>query len=288
MSTINIINFIDIVTDSRHRDLTINSIISMGDGTIIDPFNGQDDIDNKILRHVSLAFADDPVRVLRLARFNARFGAEWTVALETKELIARMIDAGTLEELTVERVWKELYSALKLDNSYIFFETLFDVGAMAIIFPELNTLGIDKVCEVLDGCISPKEKMASLYNALCEIDVTLAEKFIDMRISYNISNFIKSQVHFRNIYKLAEAEYASTKIDSIINAMSKIEEDMLVEILNFIGIHAFKADMLTCFYICRDVGYEYISPEVRPLLKGQEIGVYLRKTKNEIIFRLLF
>lgn len=130
--------------DLARRDLTINAIAQAEDGTLIDPFNGQHDLKNKILRHVSPAFVEDPVRVLRLARFAARFN--FTVADETKELIHQMIDAGELEHLVAERVWQELEKALKTEKPSLFFTTLRQVDALAILFPEVDQLfGVPQV-----------------------------------------------------------------------------------------------------------------------------------------------
>ncbi|MDT8371812.1 MAG: multifunctional CCA addition/repair protein [Gammaproteobacteria bacterium] len=130
--------------DLARRDLTINAIAQCSDGTLIDPFNGQNDLKNKILRHVSPAFAEDPVRVLRLARFAARFN--FTVADETKILILEMIHAGELDHLVPERVWQELEKALKTNQPSLFFTTLKHVQALAILFPEVDRLfGIPQV-----------------------------------------------------------------------------------------------------------------------------------------------
>lgn len=128
--------------DLSRRDLTINSIAydMDGYGGYIDPFNGQLDIENKILRHTSEAFQEDPVRVLRVARFRARFGSEWKVAQETKELIHVMAKKGVLDELTPERVWKEMSRALMEDHPRLFFDTLLECDALQVVFPEIYRL----------------------------------------------------------------------------------------------------------------------------------------------------
>ena len=128
--------------DLSRRDLTINSIAyeMSGFGGYIDPFNGEDDIRNQVLRHTSDAFAEDPVRVLRLARFRARFGPEWTVAPETQALVARMAKKGVLDELTAERVWKELSRALMEPYARLFFDTLLECDALRAVFPEVFRL----------------------------------------------------------------------------------------------------------------------------------------------------
>lgn len=128
--------------DLGRRDLTINSMAyeMSGYGGYVDPFNGEDDLNNKVLRHTSNAFQEDPVRVLRLARFRARLGPQWTVAPETVTLVASMAKKGVLNELTAERVWKELSRALMEPYARLFFDTLLDCDALHVLFPEVYRL----------------------------------------------------------------------------------------------------------------------------------------------------
>lgn len=132
--------------DLARRDLTINAIAEDPDGHVIDPFNGQQDLKEGILRHVSPAFAEDPVRVLRIARFAARFG--FSIAEETKKLIAKMIADGELAYLVPERVWQELYKALQSDKPSQFFTSLREVGALETLFPEVDRLfGVPQIAK---------------------------------------------------------------------------------------------------------------------------------------------
>lgn len=138
---------VTIEEDLSRRDLTMNAMaMEFFDDSktrvleVIDPFNGQEDIKNKVLRHTSDAFQDDPVRVLRLARFRARLGAEWTVAPETVALVSSMAKRGVLNELTAERVWKELSRALMEDHARLFFDTLLECDALHVLFPEVYRL----------------------------------------------------------------------------------------------------------------------------------------------------
>ena len=126
--------------DLGRRDLTINAMAQdPNTGLIIDPYNGKKDIQNKILRHTSPAFVEDPLRVLRVARFAARFN-DFTIAPETIAEMQRIADAGELEYLTPERMWKEIHSALSEDHPEIFFNVLRECNALVIIWPELNAL----------------------------------------------------------------------------------------------------------------------------------------------------
>jgi tRNA nucleotidyltransferase (CCA-adding enzyme) len=127
--------------DLRRRDLTINAMARSQDGRVIDPFAGQADLQNKLLRHVSDAFAEDPVRILRVARFAARFAPlGFTVAPETVELMRAMVDSGEVDALVPERVWQETQKALAEPRPDAFLATLRDCGALARIFPELDAL----------------------------------------------------------------------------------------------------------------------------------------------------
>ncbi|MCD6042856.1 MAG: multifunctional tRNA nucleotidyl transferase/23-cyclic [Burkholderiales bacterium] len=122
--------------DLRRRDLTINAIAKAEDGTLIDPFGGQDDLRSKILKHVSDAFAEDPVRILRVARFAARFGFE--VDASTMEMMKRMVDSGEADYLVPERVWQEFAKGLAEPHPERMFEVLDRCGLLAKAFPEIR------------------------------------------------------------------------------------------------------------------------------------------------------
>lgn len=127
--------------DLIRRDLTINAIAMDQDGTLYDPYGGQTDLENKTLRHVSEAFAEDPLRVLRVARFAARYSAYgFHIAPETLQLMQTMAESGELDALTPERVWKETSRALLEDHADIYFQTLRDCGALKHLFPEIDAL----------------------------------------------------------------------------------------------------------------------------------------------------
>lgn len=127
--------------DLARRDLTINAIAETPDGTLIDPHDGRQDLVERRLRHVSDAFSEDPVRILRVARFAARFAPlGFGVADETMALMREMVEAGEVDALVPERVWAETFTALAGPRPEVFFETLRACGALAIIFPEIERL----------------------------------------------------------------------------------------------------------------------------------------------------
>ncbi|MBA5685670.1 multifunctional CCA addition/repair protein [Rugamonas apoptosis] len=125
--------------DLIRRDLTINAIARADDGTLTDPFGGQRDLQLRVFRHVSDAFEEDPVRILRVARFAARF-PEFTVAPETNTLMRRMVEQGEVDALVAERVWQELSRGLMEQRPSRMLQVLRDCGALARILPELDKL----------------------------------------------------------------------------------------------------------------------------------------------------
>ncbi|WP_053144867.1 multifunctional CCA addition/repair protein [Erwinia billingiae] len=127
--------------DLQRRDLTINAIAQDEQGRLYDPYGGKADLDQRLLRHVSAAFNEDPLRVLRVARFAARFAhLNFVVAEETQALMRWMAESGELNTLTPERVWKETEKALETRNPQVYFQVLRDCGALAVLFPELDNL----------------------------------------------------------------------------------------------------------------------------------------------------
>ena len=127
--------------DLQRRDLTINAIASDADGKLIDPFGGAADIEGRTLRHISDAFAEDPVRVLRAARFRARFDKlGFRVHPQTRELMAQMTANGEVDALQPERVWNELHGALSAPGAARFIEELRACGALAKVLPEVDAL----------------------------------------------------------------------------------------------------------------------------------------------------
>src|SRR6202161_3640754 len=127
--------------DLGRRDLTINAIAQAADGSLIDPFGGKRDLEARRLRHVSEAFAEDPVRVLRVARFAARFAPlGFKVAPETLALMRNMVERGELAALVAERVWQESEKALREAAAGEFFRVLRECGALGVIYPEIDAL----------------------------------------------------------------------------------------------------------------------------------------------------
>lgn len=127
--------------DLIRRDLTVNAMAEDDQGNLIDPYNGQQDLEARILRHVSPAFAEDPLRVLRVARFAARYAPlGFSVAPETLALMRQLAESGELAHLTAERSWKEISRALMEPRPDVFVQVLRDCGALAALLPEVDDL----------------------------------------------------------------------------------------------------------------------------------------------------
>jgi tRNA nucleotidyltransferase (CCA-adding enzyme) len=127
--------------DLARRDLTINAIAQAGDGSLLDPYGGRRDLEARVLRHVSPAFSEDPVRILRVARFAARFAPlGFRVAPETLALMREMVERGEADALVAERVWQETEKALCETTASVFFRVLRDCGALRVVYPEIDAL----------------------------------------------------------------------------------------------------------------------------------------------------
>lgn len=164
--------------DLMRRDLTINAMAMDNDGNVYDPYGGQQDLCNKVLRHVSNAFVEDPLRVLRIARFAARYHAlGFVVSPETLLLMQELVESGELDTLTPERVWKETSRALMEAHADVYFETLRACGALKVLFPELDALfGIPQRPEYHPEIDCGVHTMMSLQQA-CRANYSLDVRF---------------------------------------------------------------------------------------------------------------
>jgi tRNA nucleotidyltransferase (CCA-adding enzyme) len=167
--------------DLLRRDLTINAMAETAQGELIDPYGGRNDLDNGVLRHVSPAFAEDPVRILRVARFAACFAHYgFAVAHETNALMRRMVDNGEVDYLVAERVWAELHKALACAAPARFFAVLAGCNALQALFPEVAELETGKatahgqaqpVLPVLNQAVDMSDSRTIRFAALaCDLD----------------------------------------------------------------------------------------------------------------------
>lgn len=157
-------NHVTLEEDLARRDLTINAMAEDEAGNIIDPFHGQKDLGLGILRHVSPAFIEDPVRILRVGRFAARLG--FSVAKETMTLMQEMVAAGEVEHLVPERVWQEISRGLMERHPANMFELLMDVGALKPILPELEAVLSSQRLQTLNAMAQKEESLTRRFGVL--------------------------------------------------------------------------------------------------------------------------
>ena len=184
--------------DLARRDLTINAIAEDENGLLIDPYKGQEDLDNRKLRHVSLAFKEDPLRVLRIARFKAKLhNLGFTITEETYSLITEIVESGELLSLVPERIWLETEKTLKHSRFDQYFKTLIQINALDQIYPDLAGLQKDFFSHIIfqqasQEMVSTKYRFAVIFYAL------LKEKNSDIK---EIIESMQKSMNFPNSYK---------------------------------------------------------------------------------------
>jgi len=192
--------------DLARRDLTINAMAMDDEGNVIDPFGGMADLAEKRLQHVGPAFAEDPVRVLRVARFCAR---GFQVTAETKDLMTLMTERGDLDHLTPERVWAETAKTLTESKPWMFFALLGDIGALQVVMPEVN----DSCCGLGDGDLSinftkyiHNQRMdRDTLDSFCQ-RLKVPNELRDLaRIGIQVEKFIKSELSILRLFETTDA-----------------------------------------------------------------------------------
>ncbi|MDX1902253.1 MAG: multifunctional CCA tRNA nucleotidyl transferase/2'3'-cyclic phosphodiesterase/2'nucleotidase/phosphatase [Gammaproteobacteria bacterium] len=273
--------------DLRRRDLTINAIAETPEGALIDPFNGQKDLDNRILRHVSDAFIEDPVRILRVARFAARFTEYgFHLAPETLSLMQKMVELGEVDALVPERVWKEFERALAEKNPEIFFAVLADCDALKPLFGDLfaaNSAGIQALKNAVVLSPNPMIRFAALtYDQGYDVIHGLCAKYripaVYKELALIVSNFHR--------------DYARSR------ALSAEEiTDLLQHVDAFRRPSRFKFWLLACeacesiqsadwLLQCLEVASSIDAKALAANLKGPEIAEKIRSARIEAIHRL--
>jgi tRNA nucleotidyltransferase (CCA-adding enzyme) len=262
--------------DLQRRDLTINAMAMDDQGNIVDPYGGQKDLGNRVLRHVSSAFEEDPLRVLRLARFYARFYEEgFTIAEETKALVHKMVESGELSHLVAERIWLETHKALNERHSIQYFIVLHELGALKVIFPTLDTCFGDQYAEQLDK-VFKAVSLAIALNALMHIRVALLLNVLESQ------NDVKA---FASQYRLSVQEKVmAEKFKQWGSWFDDIPKDAESWLNLLLGLDAFrKPDQLIDFLQCVEI-FSEISGVKNHFLKDKLrlIEVYESLTKIDV------
>jgi tRNA nucleotidyltransferase (CCA-adding enzyme) len=207
--------------DLARRDLTINAIARDADGRLFDPHHGADDLRAGVLRHVSPAFAEDPVRILRVARFAARYG--FRVAPETMALMRGMAQSGEADALVPERVWQELASGLMEERPSRMFEVLRECGALARAMPEIDALWDEE--ETAHAAMAALDDAARLQASLPARFAALS-RLLDPLAVESLANRLKVPADCRELALLA-ARHANTVLDA-----AELDPQSTLELLN--------------------------------------------------------
>jgi len=232
--------------DLSRRDLTINAIAENQDGELIDPFNGQKDIANKTLRHVSDAFQEDPLRVLRIARFKAKLSPlDFVIAEETKTLINDIVDRGELSSLVPERTWLETEKVLKGVGFNEYFKTLIEFKALEDTYPDLTGLDVDFFSHPIIQKAAYEDhskqfRFASIFYALIkEGKKNAKDKLESMQKNMRFANAYKDMpMLLINSVELIQSDPSKYSAEHLLTILEKLDAlrqpNNLEEILNLL------------------------------------------------------
>lgn len=208
--------------DLIRRDLTINAIAMDEQGHIVDPYNGVSDLHNKILRHVSLAFREDPLRILRIARFAARYHhLGFKIAPETLILMKEMVAAGEVSYLTPERIWKETEKALSTQHPQVYFQVLNQCGALAVLFPQL--ILSQNVVDALARSVELTELLTVRFAILCAQMPT--KQSVEL-----LCQKIKSPTSFSKIAVMVQ------QYGKVVEDIKQLTAEQIIHLLNSIDV----------------------------------------------------
>ena len=286
-----LLDFINLVTDSGRRDLTINSMAievkglfdnSFKDGNIIDPYKGLKDVDNKVLRHTSTAFKEDPVRVLRIARFAARYGFD--IAEETKQVILDIKKDGELNHLVSERLWLELTKVFKENTYYKFFNILSDLDVLKNLFPEvydqrylLIPLSINNLSEKYQFCL-----LSSIFYTYENKFISFCERLKVPKEYEKLGHFILS--HFDDLIDYTNLDPATRFALYEKSGLLK-QNTLMFDASDFMYYYKMindKNELLKIQTILKKINADSVSSD----LKGNEIGAAIRQKRIDKLYQL--
>jgi len=273
---------VTIKEDLARRDLTINSIAyDEKNNLYIDPYNGKSDIKNKILRHTTNAFVEDPLRVLRVARFRAKLGKDWNIDKDTKFLIKNM--KNELKYLQEDRIYKEIKKVLELKSSYLFFQTLFELDVLNIIFPTIYKYKENIKILKLIANSSDLVKLAVIYENI-EIDKDIIDIKIPTKLKNNMLFIINNYEKLDNLNIL--------KIDDIIDFFKSLKKNIILlkEMIYFCKLKNIKIDENKILTIFKEISnyspFKWInSQKEKP--SNDDIKNHIYKENKDIIKRYL-
>lgn len=279
--------------DLSRRDLTINAIAQDDDGTLHDPFNGQTDLSNGILRHVSPAFVEDPLRVFRVARFAARFctpliDKDFTVAPETLALMQTTVTSGELDHLSAERIWNELHKALTYSGSVRFFEVLKDCNAHGYVFngdDACFSLALERLQQATEMGWEADLRYASYISALaCETRIKKLNQFLKVPNAFADLSIIGTLL----IHNLNHTTNSSDLLNAMTQAGAFNNTHHIHKALVLAELFCTQKQTVECLKNCLKACQSVSAkPFIQRGFKGKEIGEQLYRTREKIIQRAI-
>lgn len=269
--------------DLVRRDVTMNAMAVGPDGEIIDPFNGRADILEGVIRHVSTAFAEDPLRVLRVARFAARF--DFTIAPRTMDLMKSMVRAGELNHLTPERVWKEASRAIMEKSPQNFFNVLKEVGALEVVFGQADIafeMVDDRLLTLASNGTTEAQRWAGLF---FDVGDDITDTFIEAQ---SVPNEVAHAIRF--IQNFRKTDFSDIDSVMVFLQMNRLwgDQSALREVFTVLEI-------ITDFDTIRfrkfeevvakagTISFDSLSEDQRSTLEGPAIGEAIADMRREIV-----
>lgn len=284
--------------DLIRRDLTINAMaIDPDTEQVIDPHNGQQDLKDGVLRHVSDAFAEDPLRVLRVARFAARYGFE--VAPETMELMKKLVDEGELEHLTTERVWSELERALMEDHPSKFIWTLDKCGALPVLFPELGRTIIDSCYALTNAALRNQTATVRFAALLMFLPGDKAESFADRVGMPNEIKRVATKIHL--LFDLINRTSGSSwdvkprEVLDLLHALKAYQmPDVLFDMCTAVDMLIRQRlssrcnDIMRAAWMTKNINFSSLTQEQQDTLKGKDIAFAIADLREQKLHSIVW
>ncbi len=281
--------------DLSRRDLTINAMAEDCDGKIIDPYGGQDDLSKKILRHVSSAFVEDPLRVLRVARFAARYHhLGFKISDETMLLMTSITNSGELKYLSPERIWLETEKALKERSPSTYIETLYKCKALTKIFPEISrffdlasekdkidgkfhTLSILSYAAKLDA--DPCTRFAVLFSKINLGSQSIPSNIQSIDEDIEVINSLADRLKIPNHYRNSAINFVKNR--DLFHFLENLEPQIILDMLKSIGAFK-KTENLEKFIYCCEAEAQIIQKD-KGDNKVYERGAWLKQVLSQIL-----
>lgn len=271
--------------DLKRRDLTINAIAQDSDHNLIDPYNGQQDIKNHIFRHVSPAFSEDPVRILRVARFSARL-SNFTIAKETMSLMEHMVDNGEVASAAPDRIWQETVRALKEKCPWRYFEVLQQTGALKIIMPELTTDSVN-VTRLKKICAATKSPAKIWALVLYKISQTAAKKLcLQLRVPKAYTELTLLTSNNSNIILNAMKQTPEVILNTLMKCDALRREERfntILETISIIGEETAQKDIELIKTIAASLKKMSVAKLISQGLQGADLAEKIKKERLSII-----